>query len=363
MVQAPTKSAKFKGPARRIGCRCRGGGIALKVAVVGAGSWGTAVARIVAGHADVALWARRPELAAAINDTGENTDYLPGAPVGERVTATSDLAAAVGGAEAVVMAVPSHGYRTVLEAAAPDLRRGVPVISLSKGIEQGTLKRMTEVTVDVLPEHDPEIIGVLSGPNLAREVAAGQPAATVVALPDETEAARLQHLFASPTFRVYTNPDVVGCESAGALKNVMAIAAGIAHGLGYGDNTIATLITRALAELTRLGVALGGQPLTFAGLAGMGDLIATCVSDQSRNHRVGFGLGQGRALDDILAEMNQVAEGVKSTRAVLELGERHRIEMPIAAQVGQVLYEGADPKAVVPALMTRRAKSELHGIA
>ncbi len=335
----------------------------MKVAVIGAGSWGTAVARIVGGHADVALWARRPELAAAINEAGENPDYLPGAPIGDRVTATSDLDEAVSGAETVVMAVPSHGYRAVLEGAAGKIGRGVPVISLSKGIEQGTLLRMTEVTMEVLDGHPADVVGVLSGPNLAREVAAGQPAATVVALPSEVEAARLQHLFMSPTFRVYTNPDVVGCESAGALKNVMAIAAGIAHGLGYGDNTIATLITRALAELTRLGVALGGQPLTFAGLAGMGDLIATCVSDQSRNHRVGYGLGQGRALDDIIAEMNQVAEGVKSTGAVLELAERHGIEMPIAAQVGQVLYEGADARDVVPALMTRRAKSELHGIA
>ncbi len=335
----------------------------MKVAVIGAGSWGTAVARLVAAHADVALWARRADLAETINATHRNPDYLPDAELPAAITATADIERALSGAEAAIVGVPSHGYREVLSKAAPFLGTGVPVISLAKGIETDSLMRMTEVTRDVLPGHDPDVIGVLTGPNLAQEIAAGQPAATVVALTSEVEAARLQHLFASPTFRVYTNPDVVGCEAAGALKNVMAIAAGIARGLEYGDNTIATLITRALAEITRLGVAMGGQPLTFAGLAGMGDLIATCVSDKSRNHRVGFGLGQGRSLDDILTEMKQVAEGVKSTAAVLELAQRERIEMPIATQVGNVLYQGADPKHVMPALMTRRAKSELHGIA
>ncbi len=334
----------------------------MKVAVVGAGSWGTAVARLVAEHADVTLWARRPELAERMTKERVNPDYLPDALLSDRIRPTADLEEALRGSEAIVMGVPSHGYRDVLAEGAPHIGPGVPIISLSKGIERDTLLRMTEVTADVLPDHDPSVIGVLSGPNLAKEVAAGQPAATVIALPSEVEAARLQHLFMTPTFRVYTNPDVIGCESAGALKNVMAIAAGMAHGLGYGDNTIATLVTRALAELTRLGVALGGQPLTFAGLAGMGDLIATCVSDKSRNHRVGFGLGQGKALDDIIAEMNQVAEGVKSTAAILQIAAREGVEMPIASQVGQVLYEGGDPQATVQALMTRRAKSELHGI-
>ncbi len=335
----------------------------MKVAVVGAGSWGTAVARLVAEHADVALWARRPELADRMRSERVNPDYLPDAPLSERIHPTAELDQALAGAEAVVMAVPSHGYREVLDEAAASIGPGVPIISLSKGIERDTLLRMTEVTADVLPGHDRSVIGVLTGPNLAKEVAAGQPAATVVALPDETEAARLQHLFMSPTFRVYTNPDVVGCEAAGALKNVMAIAAGMAHGLGYGDNTIATLITRALAELTRLGVALGGQPLTFAGLAGMGDLIATCVSDKSRNHRVGYGLGSGKSLEQVIDEMNQVAEGVKSTAGILALAAREGIEMPIATQVGSVLYDGAVPREAVAALMTRRAKSELHGIA
>ena len=334
----------------------------MRVAVIGAGSWGTAVAGLVAEHADTMLWARRPELVAAMVDHRENGDYLAGYRLPERITPTADLEEALAGSAAVVMGVPSHGYRAVLEQAASHIAPDVPIVSLVKGIEQGTLRRMTEVTAEVLDGHDPRIIGVVTGPNLAREVAAGQPAATVVGLADDDTARRLQGLLMGPTFRVYTNPDVVGCEAAGALKNVMAIASGIAHGLGYGDNTIATLITRALAEITRLGVTLGGNPLTFAGLAGMGDLIATCVSDKSRNHQVGFGLGKGRKLDEIVGEMQMVAEGVKSTAAVLELARRHEIEMPIAVQVGAVLYDGRDPKEVVPALMTREAKAELHGI-
>jgi glycerol-3-phosphate dehydrogenase (NAD(P)+) len=238
----------------------------------------------------------------------------------------------------------------------------VPIISLAKGVEQDTLRRMTEVIAEVLPTHLPERIGVLTGPNLAREVAAGQPAASVVAVHDETTAGELQRLLMTATFRVYTNPDVVGCEIAGALKNVMAIAAGIADGLGYGDNTKAALLTRGLAELTRLGIALGGNPLTFSGLAGMGDLVATCTSTQSRNRTVGVQLGTGRKIDDIVAEMRMVAEGVKSTAAVLELARRHRVEMPIAEQVGAVLYEGKRAEDLVPALMLREAKAELHGI-
>ncbi len=330
----------------------------MAVAVIGAGSWGTAVAAIVSHNTEAVLWARRPELAAAINDEHENPDYLPGNPLPTDLRATSDLAEAVGGAEVIVMGVPSHGYRTVLEQAAGLVPPDVPVISLSKGVEQDTLMRMTEVTRDVLPGHDASRIGVLTGPNLAKEIIAGQPAATVVAVRDTETAARLQSLFITPTLRVYTNRDVVGCEAAGALKNVMAIASGMAHGLGFGDNTTATLITRALAELTRLGSAMGGEATTFAGLAGMGDLIATCMSSQSRNHRVGYGLGQGRRLDDIINEMNMVAEGVKSTRGILALAERHIVEMPIAEQVGKVLYEDKDPKAAVAELMTREAKSE-----
>lgn len=330
-----------------------------RVTVVGAGSWGTAVAGIAAEHADTTLWARDPELAAAIGRDGRNDRYLPGITLAP-LSATSDLAAAVAGAGIVVLGVPSHGFRAVLTEAAPAIDPAATIVSLVKGVEQGTLLRMTEVAAEVLGG-DPARIGVLTGPNLAREVAAGQPTASVAAIADPERAAQVQATFMTATFRVYTNPDVVGCEIAGALKNVMALAAGIAHGLGYGDNTKAALITRGLAELARLGVALGGDPLTFSGLAGMGDLVATCISEQSRNRTVGVALGEGRTLDEVVAEMNMVAEGVKSTRAVLDLARAHGVEMPIAEQVGAVLYDGRKPAEIVPALMLREATSELRG--
>jgi glycerol-3-phosphate dehydrogenase (NAD(P)+) len=333
-----------------------------RAAVIGAGSWGTAVAAILTENADVVLWARDPELAAGIDDTHANDRYLEGITLPHTLRATADLAAACRGADVVVMGVPSHGFRTVLSDVAGLIANDTPVVSLSKGVEQGTHLRMTQVVADVLSSHARECIGVLTGPNLAREVAEGQPTASVIAVPDAETAARLQRLFMARAFRVYTNPDVVGCEIAGALKNVIAIAAGIAAGLGYGDNTKAALITRGLAELARLGVALGGEPLTFSGLAGMGDLVATCTSDKSRNRRVGVELGRGRKLDDIVAETNMVAEGVKSTGAVLELAAQHGVDMPIASLVAAVLYEGEAPADLVPALMLREAKAELDGI-
>lgn len=333
-----------------------------RVAVIGAGSWGTAVGAIAAVNADAVLWARDPAVAAHIEDQHSNPDYLPDIDLPPSLHATSDLVEACTGADVVVMGVPSHGFRSVLEAAAPVIGPDVPILSLSKGVEQGSLLRMTEVVADVLVNHRADRIGVLTGPNLAREVALGQPTASVVAITDPTVATELQHLFMTSTFRVYTNPDVVGCESAGALKNVIALAAGIAHGLGYGDNTKAALITRGLAELARLGSTLGGDPMTFSGLAGMGDLVATCTSDKSRNRTVGVMLGQGRKLDDIVTEMKMVAEGVKSTAAVLELAARHGVEMPIAEQVGAVLYDDRTPAEIVPALMLREAKPELRGV-
>lgn len=335
----------------------------MKVAVIGAGSWGTTVAALTAANAETVLWVRRPELAERIDRTHENPEYLAGIALPENLRATSSLDDACGGAGVVVMGVPSHGFRSVLTDARPFIGTEVPVVSLSKGVEQGTLRRMTEVVAEVLDGHVPDRIGVLTGPNLAREVAAGQPTASVVGMRDEQTAEMLQQLFWAPTFRVYTNPDVVGCEIAGALKNVLAIGAGIADGLGYGDNTKAALMTRGLAELARLGVTLGGEPLTFAGLAGMGDLIATCSSPQSRNRHVGVELGKGRSIDDVVTEMNMVAEGVKTTAAVLELASRHDVEMPLASFVGRVLYEGARPADLVPELMLRKAKPELHGIA
>lgn len=333
-----------------------------RVAVIGAGSWGTTVAALTAQHADVVLWARRRELASVVDERHENPEYLPEVALPQRLRATDDLAAACEGADVVVMGVPSHGFRSVLVAAAPSIGADVPVISLAKGVERGSLARMTEVVAEVLDTHRREQIGVLTGPNLAREVAAGQPTAGVVAVGDAATREALQQLFSTPTFRVYTNPDVVGCEMAGALKNVIAIGAGIAAGLGYGDNTRAALMTRGLAELARLGIAMGGDPLTFSGLAGMGDLIATCSSLQSRNRHVGVELGRGRPLDEIVDEMQMVAEGVKTTGAVLALAADHDVEMPLASFVGKVLYEGARPADLVPELMLRKAKSELHGI-
>jgi glycerol-3-phosphate dehydrogenase (NAD(P)+) len=335
---------------------------APSVAVIGAGSWGTTVAAIVSEHAPTTLWGRDADLTRAIARDHENALYLPGIALPASLDATSDLTAACERAGLVVMAVPSHGYRTVLCQAADAIGEGVPVVSVSKGVERDTLMRMTEVTLDVLPWLGAGEVAVLTGPNLAREVAEHQPAASVIACSDDELASQLQRLFMSASFRVYTNPDVVGCEIAGALKNVVAIAVGVAAGLGYGDNAQAALVTRGLAELTRLGVALGGEPLTFAGLAGLGDLVATCTSAQSRNRTVGFELGRGRALDDIVAEMNMVAEGVRSTSAVLELAARVGVEMPIATIVGAVLYEGRRPADLVPELMLREAKPELHGL-
>jgi len=329
----------------------------MKVAVVGAGSWGTTVATMLAPRVETILWARRPELVEEING-GANPDYLPGFELPKQLASTTDIDAATGGSDVIVMSVPSHGFRSVLEQAAPTIGRETPIISLSKGIEQSTLMRMTEVVSDVLRDHNHSNIGVLTGPNLAREIMSGQPAATVIAMKDRQTAVDLQTIFLSPRFRVYTNPDVVGAESAGALKNVMAIAAGMAEGLGFGLNTVSMLMTRALVEMSRLGVAMGGRPSTFAGLAGMGDLIATCMSKESRNHRVGLGLGRGKTIDDIVAEMNMVAEGVKSTKGILALAERYGIEMPIAEQVGRVLYDDAPVPEAISLLMGRSAKPE-----
>jgi glycerol-3-phosphate dehydrogenase (NAD(P)+) len=333
------------------------------VAVIGAGSWGTTVAALATQNASsVVLWARRPELAEAIDTTHENPDYLPGRLLPASLRATSDLAEALAGAEAVVLAVPSHGLRGVLDEARRSVPAGVPVVSLAKGLESGSLKRMTEVVTEVLDGHPPERVGVLTGPNLAVEVVAGMPTASVVAMVDPEAAACLQRLFMTSAFRVYTNPDVVGCEIAGVLKNVVAIAAGVAQGLGVGDNARAALITRGLAELTRLGLALGGNTLSFLGLAGIGDLVVTCTSEKSRNRHVGVELGRGRSLSEILGEMTMVAEGVRSTGAVLALAERYGVEMPIATQVQAVLAGERSPSEVLALLMGREAKPELEGI-
>jgi glycerol-3-phosphate dehydrogenase (NAD(P)+) len=330
----------------------------MKYAVIGAGSWGTTVASMAAPFVPTTIWARRDDVASDINSKHRNKRYLKGLNLSPELVATNDLRESVDGASVVIMGVPSHGYREVLLRLTNVVPTSTPILSLTKGIEAGTLMRMTEVTMDVLPEHDPSVIGVLTGPNLAREIMEGQPAATVIAMQDLGSAESIQRVFSTPRFRVYTNPDVIGSESGGALKNVMAMAAGMAEGQGFGHNTLATLITRALAEMTRLGVAMGGDVRTFSGLAGLGDLIATCSSSQSRNHRVGYGLGQGMNLEEIVEEMNMVAEGVKSTRGVLALAHQYGIEMPIAEKVGTVLYEKADVGRALHELMTREARSE-----
>jgi glycerol-3-phosphate dehydrogenase (NAD(P)+) len=330
-----------------------------KVAVIGAGSWGTTVAALAASSAPTVLWARRPALARSIAQTHENLDYLPGVVLPDALATTASLEEAVTQSALVIMAVPSHGFRTVLSELAPSLPAGTPVLSLAKGLEQGTHLRMTEVIAQVVPGH---LAGVLTGPNLAREIATGQPAATVVAMTDESMARQIQEVLRSPTFRVYTNPDVVGCEMAGATKNVLAIAAGILQGLGLGDSSLAALITRGLAELGRLGVALGGERITIAGLAGVGDLVATCTSSLSRNRMVGEQLGRGRSLDEITAEMRMVAEGVKTARPLLELAAAHGVEMPIGEQVAAVLEGARSPADAILTLMSRSAKPEFDGL-
>lgn len=313
------------------------------------------MARLVACNAPVVLWARRPALAAAINAVHRNPEYLPEGRLPETVVATADMGAALQGAAVVVMAVPSHGFRAILAQAAPHVAPGTPVLSLTKGLEEGSTLRMTEVVAEVLPASP---AGVLTGPNLAGEIMAEHPAASVVAMEDEALARELQGLLRTDWFRVYTNTDVVGCEVAGALKNVTAIAAGMADGMGFGDNTRAALITRGLAELTRLGTALGGHPQTFAGLAGLGDLVVTCGSRRSRNRHVGEELGRGRTLAEVVGATSEVAEGIRTSRVTLDLAAAAGVEMPIVEQVVAVLYAGRTPSDALAALMHREAKHE-----
>lgn len=330
----------------------------MKYVVVGAGSWGTTVASLLAPVVPTTIWARRTKIADGINKKHRNKSYLKGFHLPESLSATDNLSEAIDGANVIIMGVPSHGYRDVISRIADEILNDVPIISLTKGIEAGTLMRMTEVTADVLPDHDADVIGVLTGPNLAREIMKGQPAGTVIAMKNQDVAQAVQSKVSGPRFRVYTNTDVIGSESGGAVKNVMAIASGMAAGQGFGDNALATLVTRALVEMARLGIAMGGQARTFAGLAGIGDLIATCSSRQSRNFRVGYGLGQGRDLEEIIDEMQMVAEGVKSTAGILALSRKYEADMPIADKVGEVLYDGLDVTEALHQLMTREVGQE-----
>jgi glycerol-3-phosphate dehydrogenase (NAD(P)+) len=332
-----------------------------KVAVFGAGSWGTAFATVLARAGNqVSVWARRESLCEVINARHENTDYLPGLRLPDAITATHDPAVAAEGAEAIVLAVPSQSLRDNLQEWAGVLPSAVPLVSLMKGVELGTTKRMSEVIAEVTGA-GPERIAVVSGPNLAREIAEGQPAASVVACVDDGTAERLQKLCHSPTFRPYTNNDVIGCELGGATKNVIALAVGMAVGLGFGDNARASVITRGLVETVRLGTALGADPYTFSGLAGLGDLVASCSSPLARNRAFGEKLGQGMTVPEIASATRQVAEGVKSCASIAELARRHDVEMPIVENVSRVVAGELTPKDMLFSLISRSAKSERWG--
>ncbi len=328
---------------------------------MGAGSWGTAYALMChdAGE-DVMVWARRDEVADEINNERTNVAYLPEATL-PPVRATSDPEEALAGAEVVVLAVPSIGIAEQLTAWGDAVPESASLASLIKGVDVETRRFGSQIIADALGT-DPDRVVVVSGPNLARECAQRLPAATVAASPSDHHAQRVQQAAHAPYFRVYTNPDKVGVEVGGAVKNVVALAAGIAHGMGFGDNTMATVITRGLAEMQRLGVALGGHALTFGGLAGVGDLVATCTSPKSRNRTVGTRLGGGESLDEVIASMNMVAEGVKSSRAIVGLAHDNDVEMPIAEAVVAMVHEGLDPHAAIDRLLSRAAKPEIYGL-
>jgi glycerol-3-phosphate dehydrogenase (NAD(P)+) len=332
------------------------------VAVVGGGSWGTALASVIATRRDVDLWALEPEVVDGINTRRENPLFHPGVPLPERLRASSDLAAVVEGAEVVVLATPTQFLRHVVADLAAWLGPSTPLVSLAKGIETGTLLRPTQVVAEVLPGRDPGLVGVLAGPNLAGEVMAGLPAASVLAFSRHDLAIALQPLFDSEHLRVFTNDDVVGCELGGALKNVVALAAGMVHGLGRGQNSLGVLLSQGLLEMCRIGAALGARSETFFGLAGQGDLVATCLSDQSRNHRVGVELARGRSLREITEQMSMVAEGAKSAAGVVELARRHSVDAPLAELVRSVVEDGRSPFDAFADLHARRPGHELVGL-
>jgi len=332
----------------------------MHVTVLGGGSWGTTVAALAARNTRATLWARDPALAGEVNARQTNRRYLEDRPLPAELRATSELAEAVGEADVLVFAVPSYSLRAVTRDAAAHARPGIPVISLVKGLEQHTRLRPTEVLGELLPEHP---IGLMAGPNLAREVLDGMAAASVIATKDTSLACALQPVFRSDRFRVYRNDDVLGSELGGVLKNVIAIAAGMAQGLSVGDNTRAAVITRGLAEMMRLGEAMGAEPRTFAGLTGLGDLLATCMSPLSRNRRVGEELASGKTLEEVVAGMSQVAEGIRTVRPVVELAAEHGVVMPIAAEVDAVVNEGRHPREAYRGLRSVAAESEVHEVA
>src|SRR6478752_5425841 len=329
------------------------------VVVLGGGSWGTTVASICARRGPTLQWVRSEATAEDINENHHNSKYL-GDEVELSLTlrATTDFSEAANTADVIVMGVPSHGFRSVLEELAKELRPWVPVVSLVKGLEQGTNMRMSQIVSEVLPGHP---AGILAGPNIAREVADGYAAAAVLAMPDQHLAANLAKMFRTKRFRVYTTDDVVGVEIAGALKNVYAIAVGLGYSLGIGENTRALVMARAVREMSRLGEAIGGHRDTFAGLAGMGDLIVTCTSQRSRNRHVGEQLGSGKSIDEIIASMNQVAEGVKASSVIMEFAEKYGINMPIAREVDGVINHGSTVEDAYQGLVAETPGHEVHG--
>ncbi len=332
-----------------------------KIAILGAGSWGTALALVLRRSRKphrVCLWARRPELAETLAKTRANADYLPGFELPPQLEISGDLAGTVKEAEIVLGVMPSQHARGIYTSALPHLRADAAIISATKGLDSPTLERMTQMIAAVAAPRFPVRVAALSGPSFAREVARGDPTAVVVASKDEALAAEIQEEFAGPTFRLYTNADVTGVELGGAVKNVIAIAAGVCAGLGLGYNSRAALITRGLAEMTRLGCALGGRRETLSGLAGLGDLVLTCTGALSRNRSVGVALGEGQKLEEIQRGMHMVAEGVRTTAATLELARRHGLEMPITEQMHAVLYEGRPAQEAIRELMERRLKNE-----
>lgn len=330
-----------------------------KAAILGAGSWGTAFGKVLAeAGTDVTIWSRRAEVARSIGDDHENPGYLPGVELPAALKASADHRVALDGADFAVLAVPSQTLRSNLEVWREDIASNVTLLSLAKGIESGTLLRMSQVIGQVTGAEQNRI-AVLSGPNLAREIAAGQPAATVIACPDSARAMEIQKACATGYFRPYTNTDVIGCEIGGACKNVIALACGMAAGVGFGDNTVASIITRGLAEIIRLGTAVGAKPATLAGLAGVGDLVATCTSPLSRNRSFGERLGQGGSLESAQeATHGQVAEGVKSCTSVRALAENYDVEMPLTDAVHRVCHEGVSVPDAIGLLLGRRIKPE-----
>jgi len=331
----------------------------MRAAVLGSGSFGTALANTLAVNcAQVRVWGREPEAVTAINSGHENPGYLPGIRLSERVQAMLELTDALDGAELVVVAIPSQASREVMKRALPWLPQHVPIVTVSKGIENGTLMTMTQVLEDCLPEAFHPYLAILSGPSFAKELAQRMPTVVTIASRWDRVAMRIQKTLQTESFRAYTSTDVIGVEMGGALKNCIAIAAGISDGLGFGHNARAALITRGLAEITRIAVRQGANPITLAGLSGMGDLVLTCTGELSRNRRVGLELGKGRPLEAVLGEMNQVAEGVKTAQSARDLSRKTGVELPICDQVYAILFEGKEPKRAVVELMTRAPKAE-----